>query len=162
MRGRVLGVGTVGLLLSVSVSLSAQKNASPATPTTKDKLVFAELTKAPAKAQSKRNPLEHDPNAVAAGRNLFAQHCSECHGEIAQGGKKAPNLRAEEVQNATPGTIFWILTNGVVRRGMPVWSRLPEPQRWQLVTYIKSLGTMSTPTAPVVAAAPSAQPSPHR
>ena len=35
---------------------------------------------------------------------------------------------------------FWILTNGVVRRGMPVWSKLPEPQRWQLVTYIKSLG----------------------
>jgi len=23
---------------------------------------------------------------------------------------------------------------------MPVWSKLPEPQRWQLVTYIKSLG----------------------
>jgi hypothetical protein len=22
---------------------------------------------------------------------------------------------------------------------MPVWSRLPEPQRWQLVSYIKSL-----------------------
>jgi hypothetical protein len=22
---------------------------------------------------------------------------------------------------------------------MPVWSKLPEPQRWQLVSYIKSL-----------------------
>ena len=38
-------------------------------------------------------------------------------------------------QQATPGTLFWILTNGVVRRGMPVWSKLPEPQRWQIVTY---------------------------
>jgi hypothetical protein len=28
----------------------------------------------------------------------------------------------------------------VVRKGMPVWSKLPEPQRWQLVTYIQSLG----------------------
>jgi len=27
-----------------------------------------------------------------------------------------------------------------VRKGMPVWSRLPEPQRWQLVRYLKSLG----------------------
>jgi hypothetical protein len=23
---------------------------------------------------------------------------------------------------------------------MPVWSKLPEPQRWQIVTYLKSLG----------------------
>jgi hypothetical protein len=23
---------------------------------------------------------------------------------------------------------------------MPVWSKLPEPQRWQLVTFIQSLG----------------------
>jgi hypothetical protein len=36
------------------------------------------------------------------------------------------------------------LTNGVVRRGMPVWSKLPEPQRWQLVSFIKSL-TPDTP-----------------
>ncbi len=58
----------------------------------------------------------------------------------AEGGRRAPSLRAEEVQRATPGTLFWILTNGVVRRGMPVWSKLPEPQRWQIVTYVKSLG----------------------
>ena len=44
-----------------------------------------------------------------------------------------------QVQQASPGTLFWILTNGVVRRGMPVWSKLPEPQRWQIVSYLKSL-----------------------
>ena len=71
---------------------------------------------------------------------MFEQHCAECHGAEALGGKKAPSLRAVEVQGAEPGAIFWILTNGVVRSGMPVWSRLPEPMRWQLVTYIKSLG----------------------
>ena len=83
--------------------------------------------------------MENDPDAVSAGAKLFDLHCAECHGELATGGKKAPSLRALEVQQATPGTLFWILTNGVVRRGMPVWSKLPEPQRWQLVTYIKSL-----------------------
>jgi mono/diheme cytochrome c family protein len=36
--------------------------------------------------------------------------------------------------------LYYILTNGVVRKGMPVWSKLPEPQRWQLVSYLKSLG----------------------
>ncbi len=105
--------------------------------------VYADLAKAPEKARTKRNPFEKDPEAIAAGRNLFEQHCSECHGTAGDGSRKAPSLRAEEVQNAAPGAIFWILTNGVVRRGMPVWSKLPEPQRWQLVTFVKSLGPPS-------------------
>jgi len=104
-----------------------------------DPAIYAELQKAPEKARKRGNPLQNDPDAVAAGGILFEQHCAECHGDAAQGGK-GPSLRAAEVQGAPPGAIFWILTNGVVRKGMPVWSKLPEPQRWQLVRYIKSLG----------------------
>jgi len=114
----------------------AQKETSPAK---QDNSVYAEPAKAPKKAAARRNPLERDSDAVAVGRKLFEQHCAECHGEDAEGGRKAPSLRAEEVRQAPPGTLFWILTNGVVRRGMPVWSKLPEPQRWQLVSYLKSL-----------------------
>src|SRR5689334_11695521 len=105
--------------------------------------IYVELAKAPKKAAARPNPLATDPEAQAAGAKLFAQHCAECHGETAEGGKKGPSLRASEVQQATPGAIFWLLTNGVVRRGMPVWSKLPDAQRWQLVTYIKSLGAGS-------------------
>jgi hypothetical protein len=64
---------------------------------------------------------------------------------MAQGGKKAPSLLAEPVQQALPGVLLWLLTNGVVRRGMPVWSKLPEPQRWQLVSFIKSLTPAAQP-----------------
>ena len=106
--------------------------------------IYAELAKAPKKDAARRNPLAADPDAVAAGRKLFALHCAECHGESADGTKKGPSLRVDEVQQATPGALFWVLTNGVVRRGMPVWSKLPEPQRWQLVSFIKSL----SPQAP--------------
>ncbi len=106
----------------------------------KNAQVYAELDKAPQKARVRANPLEHDPDAIAAGRLLFEDHCAECHGAQAEGGKKAPSLRVPEVQNATPGTLFWLLTNGVVRKGMPVWSKLPEPQRWQVVRFLKSLG----------------------
>jgi cytochrome c oxidase cbb3-type subunit 2 len=109
--------------------------------------VYSEIEKAPEKARAKGNPFEQNADAPVAGKILFEQHCAECHGETALGGKKAPSLRAVEVQDATPGAIFWILTNGVVRRGMPVWSKLPEPQRWQLVTYIKSLGVVRAETA---------------
>ena len=129
-------------LLVASVALARQDKSAP-NKYQGDPRVYAELAKAPEKARAKRNPFENDPEAVAAGRNLFEQHCSECHGSAGEGSKKAPSLRAEEVQNAAPGAIFWIVTNGVVRRGMPVWSKLPDPQRWQLVSYIKSLGASS-------------------
>ncbi len=99
---------------------------------------YAELRKAPEKAASRTNPLETDPVALAAGKLLFEDHCSECHGDDARGGRKGPNLRVVDVQNATPGTLFWLLTNGVVRKKMPAWSKLPEPQRWQLVRFLKS------------------------
>jgi len=36
--------------------------------------------------------------------------------------------------------LFWLLSSGVTRKGMPVWSKLPEAQRWQIVRYLKSLG----------------------
>ena len=109
--------------------------------------VYAELAKVPSKAAARRNPLQSDPDAVAAGAKLFTRHCAECHGDTAQGGKKAPSLLVPEVQQATSGTLFWLLTNGVVRRGMPVWSKLPEPQRWQLVSFIKSLEPTPQPSA---------------
>ena len=103
---------------------------------------YAELRKAPEKAVNRANPLENDPEAVAAGKLLFEDHCAECHGDDAKGSRKAPSLRVSEVQNATPGTLFWLLTNGVVRKKMPAWSKLPEPQRWQLVRFLRARGAV--------------------
>ena len=120
----------------------AQKHAgSPPSPEQKRRA--AELAGAPSSARSRGNPLEEDPDAVAAGRKLFTRHCEECHGAEALGGKKAPSLLQEEVQSAEPGVLFWFLTNGNVRRGMPTWSKLPEAQRWQLVKFLKSLRTVN-------------------
>jgi len=100
---------------------------------------YAALHEAPAKAQARKNPFEGDARAVVVGAKLFEQHCAECHGSMADGTRKGPTLLHEEVREATPGALFWLLTNGVVRKGMPVWSKLPEPQRWQLVTFLRSL-----------------------
>ena len=133
-------VSTALLLAIFSTALCVQ--GQTVSPASSDNILYAEIAKAPAKATARPNPLEHDPEALAAGHKLYDRHCAECHGDTGEGGKgskKGPSLRAPEVQQATAGTLFWVLTNGVVRRGMPVWSKLPEPQRWQLVTYIKSL-----------------------
>src|ERR1700681_1333237 len=141
MKPYIAALAASMTLLGVSLGLGQQNNAAGSATPQKDSSIYAELAKAPEKTRSKRNPLDNDPDAIAAGKNLFERHCAECHGDAAEGGKKGPSLGAEEVQNSTPGAIFWLLTNGVVRRGMPVWSKLPEPQRWQLVAYIKSLGS---------------------
>ena len=127
------------LLWLASFFLTALAFAQTAETTRTTNPIDGPLAKVPEKAAARTNPLQNDPDAVAGGAKLFALHCAECHGGRAQGGKKAPSLLIDDVQRSTPGAIFWLLTNGVVRRGMPVWSKLPEPQRWQLVSYIKSL-----------------------
>ena len=121
--------------LNVSIVIAQKENPAGSK---NDKTVYAALEKVPEKARAKPNPFQADPNAVAAGGKLFEQHCAECHGMKAEGTKRGPSLLKEQVKEATPGTIFWILTNGVVRHGMPVWSKLPEPERWQIVTFLKS------------------------
>jgi mono/diheme cytochrome c family protein len=136
-----MSAGISVLLLSCwCFSCAAQGKPEKTEPTS----VYAELEKAPAKYRAKANPLATDKDAVAAGKVLFEEHCAECHGENALGSKKAPSLRAKEIQEAPPGSLFWILTNGIVRKGMPVWSKLPEPQRWQLICFIKSLGPVES------------------
>lgn len=102
-----------------------------------DESVDVVLARVPAKARAKRNPFANDSEAAAAGKKLFEQHCAECHGETADGGKRGPSLRVGQLQQATEGDIFWILTNGIVRHGMPAWSKLPEPQRWQIVAFLR-------------------------
>jgi mono/diheme cytochrome c family protein len=138
---RCLSASTVLLFASIGNARQANPDSvKAAAKTAKEKISGeSELDKAPQKARAARNPVQNDPEAVAAGKKLFGMHCAECHGEFAEGTRRAPNLHDSQVQDAPPGAIFWVLTNGIVWHGMPVWSKLPEPQRWQLVTYIKSL-----------------------
>jgi mono/diheme cytochrome c family protein len=86
------------------------------------------------------NPYAGQSEAIAAGSKMFADHCAKCHGVDALGNRKKPSLRTNEVQSATDGELFWLLRNGFLKRGMPTWSSIPEPSRWQIVAYLKSLG----------------------
>jgi mono/diheme cytochrome c family protein len=97
--------------------------------------------------RQKTNPYAKQPDAIAAGAWLFADHCAKCHGADARGRGKRPSLRSPVVQQASDGEIFWLLKNGALREGMPSWSSLPEPSRWQIIAYIKSLGEYSAPVA---------------
>jgi mono/diheme cytochrome c family protein len=87
------------------------------------------------------NPFAGQADAISAGGRIFHDHCAKCHGEDALGNRKKPSLRSERVQHATDGEIFWLLKNGNLPKGMPTWASLPEPMRWQVITYVKGLGT---------------------
>jgi mono/diheme cytochrome c family protein len=121
----------IGLIACLPLALVAKKPRQAANDPT--------LADAPEKAQSLVNPYAGKPEAILAGKKLFAPHCASCHGADARGRDDAPSLYSPQVQNATPGAMLWFLKNGNLKGGMPSWSRLPDPQLWQLVTFLQSL-----------------------
>jgi mono/diheme cytochrome c family protein len=95
--------------------------------------------KVPDKDRARSNPFDSESVAVASGAKLFRQNCSQCHGSEATGQNKHPNLHTDRIREATPGELEWLLKNGSMKNGMPSWSKLPEQQRWQIVSFLKSL-----------------------
>lgn len=100
---------------------------------------------APAKVTSKPNPLVNRPEATAGGAKVFQQRCSTCHGDEGHGTTKAPDLMADDIQAQSDGALFWKISGGNAHAGMPAFSFLPEPQRWQLVLHLRALAAVSPP-----------------
>jgi mono/diheme cytochrome c family protein len=98
------------------------------------------MNKVPERDRDKQNPYGDQADAIAAGQRIFHDHCAHCHGVDAEGTKKRPSLRTERVQQqATEGDLHWLLVNGSMSAGMPSWSKLGDPQIWQVITYVRSL-----------------------
>jgi glucose/arabinose dehydrogenase len=106
---------------------------------------------APLSAVSLENPYRGQWSAAQAGGQLYAAHCAACHGRSAEGTGNIPPLAHGPVQSVPDGEVFWFITKGSTSGAMPSWASLPEQQRWQLVTYLKTLGS-----APLTAPAPAA------
>ncbi|MGA2433730.1 MAG: cytochrome c [Bryobacteraceae bacterium] len=102
-------------------------------------LFFALLFAVSAAGPPDRNPAAPQSPDVQAGEKLFREHCAQCHGALAQGTGRAPALRTAFIHNASPDFLMGVLKNGILRRGMPSWSSLPEPMRRQIVAYLKQL-----------------------
>jgi mono/diheme cytochrome c family protein len=94
----------------------------------------------PPAAAARPNPLAAKPQYAAGGRKLFQRECASCHGQHGEGVlKNAANLQLPAVQRQSDGALFWKITNGNARRGMPSFSRLPDMQRWQIVLFLRTL-----------------------
>jgi mono/diheme cytochrome c family protein len=118
-------------LLVVSAVVSAQPAFSQET---------TSQWQAPESATSRKNPLVGKPQLAAGGAKVFERNCAVCHWDTAKReAHKAPDLASVATQSQSDGALFWKITNGNVRTGMPGWSNIPEPQRWQIVLYIRSM-----------------------
>jgi cytochrome c oxidase cbb3-type subunit 3 len=95
------------------------------------------------------NPYAGNTSVLADGRRLFNWYnCSGCHGDHAGGGM-GPSLRDSLwYYGGDDASIFASITEGR-QHGMPAWgAKVPQDQRWKIVTYIKSLRTPNEPDPP--------------
>ena len=78
------------------------------------------------------------------GERYFQRQCSRCHGQDATGNDEtgAPDLTGRLSNASTSAGIFAIIREGIPGTAMlPISAETPDPNIWQLVTYIESLST---------------------
>lgn len=87
--------------------------------------------------EKSKHPSIGDPQAIAAGRKLFANGCAACHGMEGQGGR-GPNLRARVMWHSTDDETMYNAIQKGIGGAMPA-ANLPEQQAWQVVAFVRSL-----------------------
>jgi mono/diheme cytochrome c family protein len=103
--------------------------------------------KVPEEARRRPNPIQPSASALAAGRSIYLDKCTQCHGQTGKGdGPDAASyypsptslVDAKHMSSVTDGEIFYQISQG--RKPMPAFKRrLLEEQRWDLVLYVRSL-----------------------
>jgi putative copper resistance protein D len=88
--------------------------------------------------------------SITTGERLFQENCAACHGAGGAGDGPASrglprppaDLRAAHTLSHTAGDLFWWITAGIPRAGMPAFGdRLSEEERWDLVNFLRALGS---------------------
>ena len=104
----------------------------------------------PVEAKKTKAPTPSSPQAVEAGKVLFAKYCRFCHGNTGAGDStmapksmKPSNLTdAEWVRGGSEGEIFWVIQNGAPpkydMKGLK--GKVTDADIWNLVHYVRSLG----------------------
>jgi cytochrome c len=102
------------------------------------------------------NPVPADSASVSRGRVNFQINCAICHGPLGMGNGNAtkygmPGIGigagSKAANEYTDGYIFGMIRNG--RGLMPPYNRIEEPDRWDIVNYLRSIqgkGTIAADT----------------
>jgi len=84
--------------------------------------------------------LARDPQALAAGKEVFVSACASCHREDG-GGSIGPNLTDDYwLHGARPMQLHATVVNGVLDKGMPAWNEALTPEQVaRVVAYVTTL-----------------------
>ena|SRR6266496_2857265 len=96
---------------------------------------------APASETERVNPLANRVHLKDGGEKLYRNRCARCHAADGSGTTRGPRLVDPDVQAQSDGALFWKVSSGNSRAGMPSFSFLPELQRWQIVLHLRTLRT---------------------
>jgi putative heme-binding domain-containing protein len=102
---------------------------------------FWTLAAAQKKEKPVKNALARNPAAIQAGGQMFAARCSFCHGTDGKGTGRGSNLTTGDwTHGGGDGELYDTIKKGISGTEMPPHD-LPEEQIWQLVAFVRSLGT---------------------
>jgi mono/diheme cytochrome c family protein len=102
---------------------------------------------APPEAAAKQNPQAGKSDAVTAGQKIFLRSCAECHGEDGSGlQENVSNLQSSDVQKQSDGELFWKVSTGNIKKGMPAFAKLEENDRWSVVSFLRTLKPTGSPS----------------
>ncbi len=102
--------------------------------------------KAPAGADTIKNPLPFNEESIKKGKTTFTQFCVPCHGDKGKGdgiagaalNPKPGILISAKVQSQKDGALFWKISTG--RNAMVSFApSLTKEQRWAVINYIRFL-----------------------
>jgi mono/diheme cytochrome c family protein len=104
-----------------------------------------------ARAEDISSPLAmFDPQTIKAGQTVYQNYCAQCHGRnhngkgtVGQSFHPLPDdLRSVKVQTQTDGALFQEISYGKPGGRQPALATTVSiTERWQVIAYIKSLGT---------------------
>jgi glucose/arabinose dehydrogenase len=92
---------------------------------------------APAESVAVKNPY---PGVAPTAKGAYKHSCARCHGDNGEGSGNIPPLAKGPAQTVPEGSVFWYVTKGDVANGMPSWAGLPARTRWQIISYLRTLG----------------------
>ncbi len=104
----------------------------------------------PVEYASLKNPIPADEESLERGAALYATNCASCHGDGGMGDGPtgsalvpAPAAVAHTSQMMADDYLFWRISEGGVpfATSMPAWKVLDEQARWDMVNYMRALGS---------------------
>ncbi|MGZ4814234.1 MAG: c-type cytochrome [Terriglobales bacterium] len=105
-------------------------------------------------------PMQADESNLAAGANIYVEHCAVCHGlpgkeqsAIAQGEfPQPPHLfKGKGVTDDEPGETYWKVANGIRMTGMPAFEKHLSPtELWQVSLLLANADKLPAPVMAIL------------